>query len=294
MTMMSVSTAGLSRTATLFSGPVGLEEYGLWELSVVVLFTTAAAPLARVLCMLAVLIGLRLPHPPREIRAIYGWVEHLRPWSMVEIYLLGVFVAYVRLSSLVHIDLGTALYALAALMVTMVAADVALDQQAVWEAMERRLPRQPSRERTAGALGARLWRMGCDTCGLVSRARPGAACPRCGYALRHRKPNSTSAVRFSASGRASGSHRVCRSTASQRTHTAREAGSMAGSTWTCPQSGHSRSRGAVTDGSASAWGARSAADSARAAIRWSPWRRRGGTHGLEGSAAGWQEKGRGP
>ena len=188
MTLMSVSTAGRDRIASLFTGPAGLEQQGLWELSAVVLFTTVAAPLGRVGCMALVLAGLRLPHPPRALRTIYGWVEHLRPWSMVEIYLLGVFVAYVRLKAIVHIDLGTALYALAALMVTMIAADVALDEQAVWEAMDQRAP-HPNRRR-AGALGRRLWRMGCDTCGAVSRAAEGTLCPRCGFGLRHRKPDS--------------------------------------------------------------------------------------------------------
>lgn len=184
MTMMTVSTAGQYHSASLFTGPAGLEQHGMWELSVVVLFTTAAAPLARVLCMTAVLVGLRLPHPPREIRAIYAWVEHLRPWSMLEIYLLGVFVAYVRLTAIVHIDLGVAIYALAALMVTMIAADVALDQQAVWEAMEVAGRR---REHSAGSLGRRLSRTGCDTCGMVSRAAEGAQCPRCGFTLHHRR-----------------------------------------------------------------------------------------------------------
>lgn len=190
LTMLSVSTVGQFHAATLFSGPIGLEQHGLWELSLVVLFTTAAAPLGRVLCMLAVLIGLRLPHPPQELRAIYAWVERLRPWSMIEIYLLGVFVAYVRLQAIVHIDLGTALYALAALMVTMVAADVALDDQAVWEAMERQAPSHRRRDRPAGALGRRLFRIGCDTCGLVSRAAEGSQCPRCGFTLRQRKRDS--------------------------------------------------------------------------------------------------------
>jgi paraquat-inducible protein A len=188
LTMLSVNTVGQYHAASLFSGPIGLEQHGLWELSLVVLFTTAAAPLGRVLCILAVLIGLRLPHPPQELRAIFAWVERLRPWSMIEIYLLGVFVAYVRLQAIVHIDLGIALYALAALMVTMVACDVALDDQAVWEAMEQQ---SPSRQgRPAGALGRRLFRMGCDTCGLVSRAAEGSQCPRCGFTLNHRKRDS--------------------------------------------------------------------------------------------------------
>jgi paraquat-inducible protein A len=196
LTLMSVSTAGQHRVADLVTGPVEMQQYGLWEISVVVLITTVAAPLARVLCMLAVLIGLQLEHPPRELRTIYAWVEHLRPWSMVEIYLLGLFVAYVRLSGMATVDLGPAIYALGGLMVIMVLADYMLDRQAVWEAME---PRNRRRRRVLDQNPHTLdqesptthrWRIGCDTCGLVSRAAPGMRCPRCGFRLHVRKAGS--------------------------------------------------------------------------------------------------------
>jgi paraquat-inducible protein A len=196
LTLMSVSTAGQHRTADLITGPIEMEQYGLWEVSAVVLATTVAAPLARVLCMLAVLIGLRLPRPPLELRAIFAWVEHLRPWSMMEIYLLGLFVAYVRLSGMAVVDLGPAIFALFALMVIMVLADYTLDDQAVWEAMEPR-NRRLRRGLEAGftATERRLphqhrWRIGCDTCGLVSRSAPGLRCSRCGFRLRDRRPAS--------------------------------------------------------------------------------------------------------
>ena len=139
-TLLSVSTAGQLRRANLLSGPEELGSFGLWELSVVVLATTFAAPLARILCMIAVLVGLRLPRRPPFIRMIYAWIEHLRPWSMVEIFLLGLFVAYVRLSGIAHIDLGPAILALGTLTVTMLAADIMLDPQAVWEALDPRKP----------------------------------------------------------------------------------------------------------------------------------------------------------
>ena len=196
LTLMSVTTAGQQRAAELVSGPVGLEEYGLWEISIVILVTTIAAPLAKILCVLAVLLGLRMARPPAELRAIYAWAEHLRPWSMVEIYMLGLFVAYVRLSGMAVVDLGPAIFALAGLMVIMVLADYMLDDQAVWEAME---PRNRRRRRILIANQAipdrpgprqRRWRIGCDTCGLVSRSAPGLRCSRCGFRLHDRKPAS--------------------------------------------------------------------------------------------------------
>ena len=189
-TLLSVSAAGQLRNANLLTGPEELRSFGLWELSVVVLATTFAAPLARILCMIAVLVGLRLPHRPPFIRMIYAWIERLRPWSMVEIFLLGLFVAYVRLSGIAHIDLGPAILALATLTVTMLAADIMLDPQAVWEALGAQDRGDAEHHPQAGLLGATLHRMGCDTCRLVTRGRDGALCPRCGFALRHRKPNS--------------------------------------------------------------------------------------------------------
>jgi paraquat-inducible protein A len=189
-TLLSVSTAGQFRDAGLLTGPNQLRNFGLWELALVVLITTFAAPLARILCMITVLAGLRLPHRPPGIRMIFAWIERLRPWSMVEIFLLGLFVAYVRLSSLVHIDLGPAILALGTLTVTMLAADLMLDWQAVWEALDAQETRRVARSPPAGLLGATLRRMGCDTCGLVTRGREGALCPRCGFALHHRKADS--------------------------------------------------------------------------------------------------------
>lgn len=192
LTIMSVSTAGQQRAAALMSGPSQMEQYGLWEISAVVIVTTVAAPLARVLCLLAVLIGIRLERPPAELRSIFAWVEHLRPWSMIEIYLLGLFVAYVRLSGMSTVDLGPAVFALFGLMVVTVLADYTLDDQAVWEAMEpkNRRQRRATNLPPADTPDGRRWRIGCDTCGLVSRSSPGMPCTRCGYKLRERKPTS--------------------------------------------------------------------------------------------------------
>jgi paraquat-inducible protein A len=189
--LMLVSTAGQVHVADMFTGPVGLDEHGMWELAAVVLFTTIAAPALKIACMLYVLIGLRLRDPPRHIRMVFAWVQHVRPWSMIEVYLLGVFVAYVRLQSIVFIEIGVALYALGALLLTMIAADVQLDAQFVWEEMERRgIPNRHVDHAAVAATAQRDRVIGCDTCGLVQVAAARTRCPRCGFRLFQRKPNS--------------------------------------------------------------------------------------------------------
>ena len=194
MSLMTVSTAGMQLSANLFSGPEGLQQHGIWELSVIVLFTTVAAPFLRFASMVYVLAGLRMQRPPRHLRQVFSWMEHLRPWSMIEVYLLGVFVAYVKLVGMVHIEIGVALYALGALMLTTVAADAVLDRQAVWDEMERRgIPRcRQSTMPRSRSPDPEPARSRCDTCGLVSMPVPHAAshCPRCGSHLHARKPAS--------------------------------------------------------------------------------------------------------
>jgi paraquat-inducible protein A len=202
MPLMRVSTSGISLGADLFSGPERLTQQGIWELALVVIFTTVGAPFLKLLGTAYVLIGLRLPRPPRHLPRTFALVERLRAWAMVEVYLLGVFVAYVKLVDMVHIDIGYAVYALVGLMVAMIAADATLDRQAVWEEMERRgITRHPSAPMAAPMAatsaadaatraGSGRTFLACETCEKVAVA-VGAGpheCRRCGSLLHNRKP----------------------------------------------------------------------------------------------------------
>jgi paraquat-inducible protein A len=81
---MSVETAGIRRTADLFSGPAELVRQNMGELAAVIIFVTVLAPLIRLLGMLYVMIRLHESTPPPHLRSIFAWAERLRPWSMLE------------------------------------------------------------------------------------------------------------------------------------------------------------------------------------------------------------------
>jgi paraquat-inducible protein A len=196
MPLMHVSTSGITMGASLFTGPRRLDNQGVWELAIVVLFTTVGAPFLKLIGTAYVLIGLRLARPPRHLRLVFSWVEKMRAWAMVEVYLIGVFVAYVKLIDLVHIDVGYAVYALVGLMLATIGADAALDRQAVWEELERRGAAGHPSAPIAGAgladLAAhRSSLLACETCEKVAVAEgPGPHhCRRCGSRLHARKPN---------------------------------------------------------------------------------------------------------
>jgi len=84
-----------------------------------------------------VLIRLHEETPPGHLRSIFAWAERLRPWSMLEVFVFGVFVAYVKLGDLVTIGLAAGVYALLALTFVLIWMDSALDREAVWERLYR-------------------------------------------------------------------------------------------------------------------------------------------------------------
>jgi len=182
--LMSVETAGISHIADLFSGPEELARRNMAALGVVVLFVTVLAPLARLIGMLYVLIRSHERKPPRHLRRIFALAERLRPWSMIDVFVFGVFVAYVKLGDVVTIGLAVGVYALLALTFVLVWMDSALDREAVWERLGDQAPADGTCRGTAGLIG-------CETCGLVSVPwRDDPRCPRCESALHERKPNS--------------------------------------------------------------------------------------------------------
>jgi paraquat-inducible protein A len=188
--LMKVSTAGIMHETTLFSGPNELVRQGLWPLAVAVGFTTGLAPAARFLGLIYVLVGLALPRPLPNLRGVFRFARAINVWAMLEVLLLGVFVAYTKLGALVQMDIGAAVYALGLLTIVVVWADIVLVPDAVWEAIERTgqthapLPAEHPIALQPGAVG-------CETCGLVSVPEEHEHhCPRCGAALHARKPDS--------------------------------------------------------------------------------------------------------
>ncbi len=164
--------------------PVRFQQQGLWELSVVVMLTTLIAPVLRLALTAGAILGLRLGWRADWLAALVRWRVWLAPWAMTEVFLLGAFVAYTRLSALATVHVGTGLYALGALLIVNVASDAWLDEDALWEAIGRRQdPRNTEARRGAT-------RIGCDACGAVTRQIEGSQCPRCEAVLRHRKHNS--------------------------------------------------------------------------------------------------------
>ncbi|MBV8870876.1 MAG: PqiA/YebS family transporter subunit [Acetobacteraceae bacterium] len=187
--MLTMRFYGLGRQAAVLTGARVLGAQGTWALSAVVFLTVAVLPALRLGALTLVLGGLRLSRPPPGLRLAFRLYERIAPWSMIEVFLIGVMVAYSQAASYGRVQVGTALYLLGALVLVMVTLDASLDAEAVWQALARACP--PAREPLGAPARGRV-PIACPGCRLVSLAAADGRdrCQRCRHRLRRRKPNS--------------------------------------------------------------------------------------------------------
>ncbi len=133
---MTFKIGGRVQVSHLITGVEELYEQGFMELAVVVLLASILLPLIKILGTLYILLPLKLNRRSWKAPQIFRFIEALGPWAMMEVYLLGVIVAYVKLIDMATIVLGIALYSFMALILLVAAAGATLDSEEVWERLE--------------------------------------------------------------------------------------------------------------------------------------------------------------
>jgi paraquat-inducible protein A len=171
----------------LITGVQELYHQGVWILATVVLLTTFLIPAAQMMGLLYVLVSLRLNRLPWKVKEAFRFIQSLQPWSMLEVFMLGILVSIVKLGKMATIVPGIAAFAFMALIFVLAASMAALDPHAVWERIK-------IQESARGISGVQTNLIACHTCHLLcrspSRCVDSLACPRCGTRLYRRKPNS--------------------------------------------------------------------------------------------------------
>ena len=124
---------------TLITGVMELYEQGMWEVAGVVLLTSILLPLLEIVGMLYVLLPLKFNMRPWKLPLFFRLVRGFKPWGMMEVFMVGILVAFVKLSKMATIIPGVALYAFMILIFVLAASAAALDPHIVWNRVEKRL-----------------------------------------------------------------------------------------------------------------------------------------------------------
>jgi paraquat-inducible protein A len=134
---LQVSIAGLRSEASIFDAVRAFATAGTAPLTIAVAALIVLIPIGRVLLIVYVLaplvMGLR---PGRHAESAFLLSEDLRPWSMAEIFIIGVAVALVKVADLAQVFIGPAFWMFAALVVVTILQDTLIDRWSIWRTLE--------------------------------------------------------------------------------------------------------------------------------------------------------------
>lgn len=136
---LQISAKGLKSATTLvetaFAFQVGLTA----PLTVALIMTIIILPIVRALALTWAVLPIRLersllPHA----KAAFRLANRLRPWSMVEVFIVGVVVALVKIGGMAKVGLGLAFWELLLILIIVILEASSLCEKTIWRIIEQK------------------------------------------------------------------------------------------------------------------------------------------------------------
>jgi paraquat-inducible protein A len=134
--LMDLSAIGRSASTTIAGGAYEMWMEGEPIVGVLIAFCAVIAPGGYLLFMLTLLLAARRVPPPRWIAELLRWAHHFQTWSMLEVMMLGILVALIKIAQLATVQAGIGMYAVGALMLLIPAIMVNFNARELWQKIE--------------------------------------------------------------------------------------------------------------------------------------------------------------
>ncbi len=134
--LLSLKAGGLALDSTLFSTSVELFQIDRPFLAILVFFTTIVFPALSLMGMVYVLGSVKLGHNSHRIGPIFRFLRSTEVWGMLEVFLLAIIVAGVKLGDIAEVIPGISLYSFFMLIVILALLSATLDPDDVWRHQE--------------------------------------------------------------------------------------------------------------------------------------------------------------
>jgi paraquat-inducible protein A len=135
--LVEIQANGTTRVTTLVGAALGLYAQDHVALAALVFITTVAGPFLQITSLLYLLIPLRRRRSARGQSTVFRLLAQVRPWTFVEVFMLGALVALVRLSGYARVIPGVALWSCGLLMLTLAALTSRTTPSQFWRWVER-------------------------------------------------------------------------------------------------------------------------------------------------------------
>ncbi|HUP29473.1 MAG TPA: paraquat-inducible protein A [Usitatibacter sp.] len=134
--LMELDAQGIQRSATLLDTSRALYEHDMPSVALLVLMTAIVVPAIELAVFLYMLLPLRLRVIPDGLPTAFRIAHAVRPWGMVDVFILGALVSLVKLTEIATVYPGVALYALGGYILLLTAGLASFEPHALWQRAE--------------------------------------------------------------------------------------------------------------------------------------------------------------
>jgi paraquat-inducible protein A len=134
------SALGNVSADTIMSGVIYFIHSGSWEIALVIFVASVFVPFLKFAILIYLLLSVQLKSikRPKDRTRFYRFTEAIGRWSMLDIYVVTILIALVKLGILANIEAGpAALYFAAVVVITMIAAE-SFDPRLIWDVVEEK------------------------------------------------------------------------------------------------------------------------------------------------------------
>ncbi|MBW2515871.1 MAG: paraquat-inducible protein A [Deltaproteobacteria bacterium] len=133
-----VISFGKAQSDTIMSGVIYFVKTGGWPIALVIFVASIFVPLLKLFLLTFFLISVQMKSKwrPKDRTRLYRITEAVGRWSMVDIYVVTILVALVKLGSLATIEAGPGAIFFAGVVIITIFAAMSFDPRLIWDAQE--------------------------------------------------------------------------------------------------------------------------------------------------------------
>ncbi|MFC1877994.1 paraquat-inducible protein A [Thermodesulfobacteriota bacterium] len=123
---------------TIMSGVIYFIHSGSWEIALVIFVASILVPILKIMILMFLLISVQLKSTwrPLDGTRLYRIIEIIGKWSMVDIYVITLMAALIKLGGLASFDAGPGAVFFGTMVVTTMFAAMSFDPRLIWDCME--------------------------------------------------------------------------------------------------------------------------------------------------------------
>ena len=133
--IMVTTSLGHTQPSTIISGVLQFLQHGDWPIALIIFTASVLVPFGKIMALSWLCLAARRDAPldmTAQMR-LYRITEWVGRWSMIDVFVVAIVVALVRLGNLLSIDPGPGGLAFAAVVVLTMLAAFSFDPRLIWD-----------------------------------------------------------------------------------------------------------------------------------------------------------------